>query len=117
MSARFLTSSREIRVGIVDRGVGIGEALRGRHPDTIGSSTALQRVIQGGYTSQSRPNNMGLGVSNLFALVKNARGRIAVFTGDAYAEAHGSTPPRIVGLPCGFPGTAVFFALPLRGEL
>lgn len=113
MSARYMARTHEVRVGIVDRGVGIAATLRVRHPDTTGSFMALRRVIQGGYSSLARPNNMGLGVSNLFSLVRLMRGRMAVFTGDAVAEVHGSSDPRVSGTAFTFPGTAVFFALPL----
>lgn len=74
---------------------------------------ALRRVVEGGYSSRSRPNNMGLGVSNLFGLVKLAGGRIAVFSEDAFAEAHPGSVPRIESLPCVFAGTGVFFTFPL----
>jgi len=113
MSARYFEKTAEVRVGIVDRGVGIAAKLKKKFSDTTGSIMALHRVIQGGYSSQSRPNNMGLGVSNLFALVKSAQGRMAVFTGDAVAEVHAGSPPTVQSVPFHFPGTAVFFSLPL----
>ena len=113
MSARFFATSADVRVGIVDRGVGIGVKLREKYPDVTDSSVALQRVIEGGYSSRSRINNMGLGVSNLFALVKSAGGRMAVFTGDARAEVYPGASPTVVALPFSVPGTAVYFSLPL----
>lgn len=113
MSARYFAHANEVRVGIVDRGVGIGTKLAAKYPDVTGSYMALSRVIQGGYSSRSRANNMGLGVSNLFALVKSAGGRIVVFSGDAYAMVHGGGSPTVHPLPCGFPGTGVFFTLPV----
>lgn len=85
ISARYMSASREVRVGIVDRGIGIGSSLRQRFTDITDSFAALSRVIEGGYSSMSRPNNMGLGVSNLFKLVRNSGGRIAVFSGIAMA--------------------------------
>jgi len=116
MSARYFSEPNEVRVGIVDRGIGIGAALRTRYPDTASSYLALSRVIGGGYSSYSRPNNMGLGVSNLFSLVRHAHGRIAVFSGDAVAESHAASPPTIESLDFAFPGTAVFFSIPLVGD-
>lgn len=114
MSARYLRSFAEVRVGVVDRGVGIAARLNERWPDTTNSRVALQRVIRGGYTSRSRPNNMGLGVSNLFALVETAGGRMALFTGDAFAEVRPGLPtPSVEDLDYDFPGTAVFFSLPI----
>jgi hypothetical protein len=112
LAARYIESSAEVRVAIVDRGVGIDRKLRERYPDTTSSSIALERVIKGGYSSQSRPNNMGIGVSNLFALTQTAGGRMALFSGDAFAEVHGGmVGPRIYPTGCWFPGTAVFFSL------
>lgn len=113
MSARYMSASREVRVGIVDRGIGIAQSLAREYPDTHNSMKALQRVTQGGFTSRSRPNNMGIGVSNLFLMVKSAGGRMALFTGDAFAALHGTTgQTAIQSLGCDFPGTGVFFTLP-----
>lgn len=115
MSARYLSDSAEVRVGIVDRGVGILNSLRTKYPDIRTARMALQRVIEGQYSARSRPNNMGLGISNLFELVRHARGRIAVFTGDHFAEIHQPDQPvTFRDLGCVFPGTAVFFSLPVR---
>ncbi len=113
MSARYFRQTNEVRVGIADRGVGIGTSLRQKHKDIPGAFAALNRVIQGGYSSHSRANNMGLGVSNLFALVRSAGGRIAVFSEDAYGHVHGGATPTVHGTTSGFPGTAVFFSLPI----
>ncbi len=116
MSARYFENFNEVRVGIVDRGIGIGAALGARHPEVKDSMIALKRVIEGGYSSRSRPNNMGLGVSNLFALVRLVRGDMAIFSGDARAEVHGGRAPNVETLPYFFPGTGVFFTLPIRPE-
>ncbi len=114
LSARYIESSSEVRVGIVDRGVGIACALRRQHPDTTTSTIALSRVVRGGFSSLSRPNNMGIGVSNLFNLVRTVGGRMAVFTGDAYAEVHSPNAEPVIRMTgCDFPGTAVFFSLPI----
>lgn len=115
MCARYLESKAEVRVGIVDRGVGVLATLSKRFPSVKSSADALAKVIEGGHSSKSRPNNQGLGVSNLFSLVQNAAGRMMVCTGDAFAEIHGgASAPAIHQLECDFPGTAVFFALPVR---
>ena len=114
MAARYIAASRQVRVGIVDRGIGIAAALRRGFSDTSDSAIALERVVKGGFSSKSRLNNMGLGVSNLFSLVKSGGGHMALFTGDAYAEVHGLMPkPLIRQIGCVFPGTAVFFGLPV----
>jgi hypothetical protein len=112
MSARYMAQSQEVRVGIVDHGFGIAEVLGRKHPEVTTSKTALERVIEGGYTSRSRPNNMGQGVSNLFGLVRLARGRVVVITGNAVANSAHGEEARVTQLDMPFPGTAVFFALP-----
>lgn len=113
MSARYMAQRREIRVGIVDRGVGIAVKLGAKYPEVGSSLEALNRVIEGGYSSRSRPNNQGLGVSNLFGLCGSSGGRIAMFTGNAFAEVHPGVRPTTHTMGCVFPGTAVFFALPV----
>lgn len=114
LAGRYMATSREVRVGIVDRGLGIAETLRAKYPDTTSSRLALTRVIQGKFSSKSRPSNMGLGVSNLFGLVQNAGGRMAIFTGNSYAEVHPPMErPVVYDTGCEFPGTAVFFTLPV----
>jgi hypothetical protein len=115
MSAKFFNSSQDVRVGIVDMGIGISESLRRAYPDAdIGPVNALQRVTKGGFTSRSRPNNMGQGISNLFSLVPSAGGRIAVFSRSASAESHAPGETSISPEAFDFPGTAVLFTLPIR---
>lgn len=117
LSARYFERFGEVRVAIVDRGIGIGASVRSTRAQTTGSLEALRLVIEGGFSSKSRPNNMGLGVSNLFRLIASSRGKIAVYSGDAMAEAHQGGTPRAQTVDFDFPGTAVFFTLPLsRGQ-
>ena len=114
MSARYFQGSAEIRIGIVDRGIGIAAKVRETSPETTSTQGALQMVIRGGFSSRSRPNNMGLGVSNLFGLISAAGGRIALFTGDAFAESRpGMNAPQICAATSAFPGTGIFFSLPV----
>ncbi len=112
MAARYLAASREVRVGIVDRGVGIAESLSTRVDGVTRAFDALRRVVQGGYSSRSRANNLGQGISNLFLLVRLARGRICLFSDDGVASSQSGSEPSIRTLDFRFPGTAVFFALP-----
>ncbi|MCC6359261.1 MAG: hypothetical protein IT450_10995 [Phycisphaerales bacterium] len=114
MVARYLHSKHEVRVAVVDRGIGIASSLRKRYSEMTDSSRSLERVIEGGFTSLSRPNNLGLGVSNLFKLVETATGRMALFSGDAFADFRpGLAKPIISKTGCDFPGTAAFFTLPV----
>lgn len=113
MSARYMTNSREVRIAIVDRGHGIAASLSRQYADALDPTVALRRVIQGGFSSRSRPNNMGLGVSNLFNIVRNVSGSIAIFTENAMAETRHGSDPQVHQLDTRFPGTAVYFSLPL----
>lgn len=113
LSARYMSSSKEVRVGIVDRGVGIAQSLARQYPDTRSSMHALQRVVKGGFSSRSRASNMGMGVSNLFLVVHAAGGRMAIVTGNAMASLRvDAASPLIQSMACDFPGTGVFFTLP-----
>jgi len=114
MSARYMTKTQEIRVAIVDRGIGIGASLGKVYSQASTPFAALQMVTEGGFSSKSRPNNMGLGVSQLFSILINNRGRIAAVSGDAMATSHRGHPVQIEHLPFAFNGTGIFFALPLR---
>jgi len=60
MSARFMSGTNQVRVAIVDRGVGVLASLRTKYPDTRDILHAFERVIEGNYSAKSRPNNMGL---------------------------------------------------------
>ncbi len=115
MCARYMAASKEVRVAIVDRGVGIAASLRERFPEIRTSELALRLVIEGGYSSLSRPNNMGQGINLLFDLVASAGGRIAIFTGDAHAWVGHGAGPRILADACVFHWTGAFFALPVGG--
>lgn len=115
MSARYFSASQEVRVGIVDRGMGVLASLRRARPAVKDAETALRLISRGGVSSKSRPNNMGLGVSNLFCLMDIVQGRIAVFSSDAVARSVGSSV-EIERTRTVFPGTAVFFTLPLTAR-
>jgi hypothetical protein len=120
MSAKFFSSVSDVRVGIVDLGVGILNSLRAAHPQAnLTAQSALRRVVAGNFTSQSRPNNMGLGISNLFSLIPACGGRIALISGSACAESHEPQRINFTDEQFDFPGTAVLFTLPTvqhRGE-
>jgi hypothetical protein len=112
MSARFIEYNQQVRVAIVDRGVGICTTLKKRFDD-VTPKTALQRVIKGEYTALSRPNNLGLGISNLWNIVRRLRGDIFIVSQDAAIESRAGNDFPARELPCRYNGTGVFFTLPV----
>jgi len=113
--ARFLRNIGEVRVAIVDRGRGIGTTLREKYPDVSHAGQALERVLQGGYSAKSRPNNMGLGISNLCQIItQQLHGELFIVTEDATADNKFGRQPFSQSLGTNFPGTGVFFSVPVR---
>lgn len=113
LCGRFIASRRELRIAIVDRGIGVFRSLGAKHNDVISSFDALSRVIKGGHSAESRPNNMGLGISNLCLLMQHLGGRITLISGDARARIiPGKDNHLLDTLSTPFPGTAVFFTIP-----
>lgn len=109
--ARYLSGSKQVRVAVVDHGIGIAGSLAALSPG-IDDVEALRRVVRGGFSSKSLARNMGLGVSNLCANVKHLRGDLAIVSGAAAAVMTAYADPiRFEPLPCRFPGTAIFFRL------
>ena len=115
LSARYLQNRGEVRVAIVDRGVGIATTLKERFPRLADSKLALQRVILGGSSAKSKSNNMGQGISNLFAIVaKNFKGNIFILSEDAYIGADSGIINLLAKpLKTRFPGTGAFFTIPV----
>lgn len=112
MSARFMISRGEVRVAIVDHGVGICSSLQKRFPDTT-PSLALKRVTQGHYSAMSRVNNMGLGISNLCGIIDALGGDIFILSEKAAAVKHSNRAWDIREHSFDFEGTGVFFTLPV----
>jgi hypothetical protein len=113
-AARFMSNRHEIRVAVVDRGLGIATTLRAGHPGVIDARDALARVILGGASARSRPNNMGVGISNLCSIVvEQLKGELFIISEDGFAE--GKTGRRPISHPLNgrFPGTGVFFTVPV----
>lgn len=110
--ARFMTKSNEVRIAIADRGLGIYTTLRRVYPDTTPKS-ALERVLAGKFTAQSRQNNAGLGINHLKGILKNLGGQLCIISGSAMAT---MKPGRvdISELEFTFGGTAVFFTIPVQ---
>jgi signal transduction histidine kinase len=110
-----MKGDRQVRVAIVDRGVGICTTLQRRHPDTT-PDNALQRVLEGKYSAQSRPNNAGLGLSILRDMISYAKGDFVLISDVSGAHCKGSYGNEPFIVPRGFPGTAAFFTLPVGGS-
>lgn len=113
--ARFMAQQHEIRVALVDWGDGILCSLRRNHPDTRDDLQALQRVLSGGYSAKTRPNNLGRGIDNLRSVVTDFfGGNLYIVSGNAAADLRGQRPPQYHTLSSGFRGTAVCFTLPVQ---
>jgi hypothetical protein len=110
MTARFMEKTREVRVAIVDRGVGICTTLSRRWPDT-NAQNVMPRVLEGSYSARSRKNNLGLGISNLAAIIKQLGGVLFILSERSAAEVLRDGGRRFSGLPVAFQGTGVFFTL------
>ncbi len=114
--ARYLTGREEVRVAVVDLGEGIRATLARKHPDTLDARQALARVLDGGWSAQSRPNNFGRGLSNIRLSVTALGGELFIVSETASALMAGRRAPRFGTLPFRFPGTCVFFTLPTSGS-
>lgn len=114
--ARFVETRREVRVACVDGGIGIVQALS-KQIEVGSSFAALRMVFEGGHSSRSRENNMGLGISNLQNWVHSLSGGLIVISGDAAGIRHPQAlNPSFEELPFRFPGTGVFFTVPVTEE-
>jgi hypothetical protein len=114
VSARFMAKAGQVRVAIVDHGVGICESLKARFPDTT-PELALHRVRQGLYSAMSRPNNRGSGIRNLCDIVvRNRGGDIFIVSDRAVAQWGPRKTWNVQSLPFRFPGTGAFFSVPMR---
>jgi len=115
MCAKFFAKSREVRIAVVDRGIGIANKLRLSPPTTgervTSDEHALRLVLGGNVSSKSRPNNQGQGISNLALIARGNRGQLVVASNGAMAIATHDKPHRFEAIPGGFPGTAVLLSL------
>lgn len=112
MCARYFDGLKQVRVAIVDAGVGVLQALRRTHPQIADTKTALAKVLQGGFSSKSRDTNMGLGISNLALFVRLLEGSLVIVSGDAIAETRSDRPVRVQTRPSMLlRGTGVFFSM------
>lgn len=113
LSARYMKDANEVRVAIVDRGVGICTSLRTRIRE-VESEDALRKVLEGGYSAKSRENNEGLGISNLASFIRTVGGSLCILSESAIVELRGGHEPKIQIMERYFHGTGVFFTLPVR---
>lgn len=112
MCARYFVGHQHVRIAIVDRGVGIYTTLKRRYHDTT-PGNALRRVLKGRFTALSRPNNAGLGLCNLSAIIGNLNGSFVIISETSIAQGQAGQR-KFVTLARRFPGTAIFFVLPMR---
>ncbi|HTW93997.1 MAG TPA: hypothetical protein VMD30_04325, partial [Tepidisphaeraceae bacterium] len=106
--------SGEVRVAIADRGIGIAASLRHRYPEIRTAKQALEKVIGGGVSARSRPSNMGCGISNLCNVIVNVlRGELFIISGEGMADGAPGHAIRSRDFTAGFPGTGVFFTIPV----
>ncbi len=116
--ARFQTKASEIRIAIVDLGLGIFTTLNKAHPDTQNAVHALKRVIRGKFTAGSRVNNLGLGLSNLADIVRQFQGQFTIITSDALFILKPKDGTELyITTKFNFPGTGVFFTLPISDTM
>lgn len=115
MTARFMTKDREVRVAIVDRGLGICTTLKRRWPDTTAENVLSRVLLEGEYSARSRENNLGLGLSNLAGIIERRGGDLLVLSESSAAELRRGGKNWFGRLSSHFAGTAVFFTLPIGG--
>jgi hypothetical protein len=112
LCGKYFSASKQVRIAIVDGGEGVLAALRRTNPQLPDTKTALQKIIQGGYSSKSRDTNMGLGISNLAQFVRHLKGSLVIVSGDAIAETRSDKPVRVQSRPgMNYQGTGVFFSM------
>ncbi|MBX9735839.1 MAG: hypothetical protein K2X32_02845 [Phycisphaerales bacterium] len=111
--ARYFVKRHEVRVALVDHGIGIGERTRrGRQIDWDDVS-CLGRVLQGEFSARTKTHNAGIGLNTLWNVVRNHGGSLLILSGTAVSQMYGTmNEPRTARFQGGrFPGTAVFFSL------
>lgn len=108
--ARYFKQTRELRIAVADRGIGIAKALRSAGHRVGSDEDALLQVSRGGVSSKSRPNNAGQGVSNLVLITRGNLGSLIIVSGSGLlCVRHDRT--RFETMSSAFPGTAVLLAL------
>lgn len=111
MAARFFQNKHDVRVAILDLGLGIPRTLSRAYPKARDPEQALRLVVKGNATSGSKANNMGLGISNLVTQVQRRHGELLLLSSGAVADLGSDRVMRYHPAPVDFPGTAVFFRM------
>lgn len=111
MAARFFSNQHDVRVSIVDLGVGIPATLSRAYPEATDAVRALELVFQGERSSRSRQSNMGLGISNLVGQVRQRRGELILLSGAGVGLVGPGYTAQFHKVAYTFPGTAVFFRM------
>jgi hypothetical protein len=115
--ARFIQSTGQVRVALVDFGQGIMTSLQGRYPEVTTAVQALQLIAHGGYSAKSRRNNLGRGFDNLRSIVTEAfEGSLYVVSEAASAEFKSGSVATYHPLDFTFWGPAVYFTLPTKAK-
>lgn len=115
--AKYMSRSREVRVAIVDRGVGVYQSLKRGVPNVLDSKHALSLAIQGDHSARSRDTNYGQGLLNLSMMVRRLDGKLWMISGNAtliLSHKQSPYPRQYSGID--FRGTGVFFTLRLPGS-
>jgi len=114
LCAQYVPDGRTVAVALVDFGRGIGPTLRAAHPEIQNDWHALTKVLEGGITALSVPNNLGLGLSNVQSVVtETVLGILTIISGAAIGAAvKNSTAVTRFDDP--FTGTLISFTLPLE---
>lgn len=111
MTARFIRP--EVRVAIVDGGVGIFTTLARHWPDMTRDNVLPRVLLEEGYSARSRENNLGLGLNNLATIIRRMNGELFLLSGTSAAELMRNGKNWFGRLPTEFRGTGVFFTLPV----
>lgn len=111
-AARYLANRREVRVAIVDHGLGVPRTLGRKHifDDDQG---ALRAVLTGGYSAQTYSRNRGHGINHLKESCARLGGEVILASGRCVAFVEGREDVVVTNLGYEFKGTAVFFRLPV----
>lgn len=114
-AARYFSAQREVRVAIVDLGVGIPSTVP-RAGGEPAAGAVRRTLLQGGVTSNTTGRNAGQGLYWLAAHANRMRGEVAIFSDDLECVLRNKQlDMRAVDPP--FHGTAVFFTLALGSSV
>jgi len=115
LCARVDRNARDVRVAVVDRGLGVVATLAERYPELGDDPEAALRLVISG-DMRTWPGHLGHGISNLYSIAVNqCRGSVCLITGHgvAFHERGGRAVVRRMAYE--FPGTAVLVSMPIPG--